>query len=509
VWQFIEEKRSADFLLNAREPDHTRLTEGVRQAEQALERYQVLHNKGWFEPPLVLSLSAGDREQAAEEVEDLMWTLARATSLQAMRSPEADRAELLARALEWNRRAETSGPARRMTKSLLAQRADLVEQLGQKEESRLLLREAERTPARTARDHFRLALDLVDRGESRKAVPLFQEASRQLEQSLKRNAQDPWSWYVLGNCHDRLHQDRAAHTCYTVCLALRPDWYEALFARALACCRERRWQHARDDFSRAIDVDPQRPEPWFERAMTEKALGHPKRAESDLAQAVYLGFPQTRIYFLRADVLDLLGDKEGARMLREEGLRRQPTDEYSWSERGVARLRQNEARGALDDFEQALKVNPRFLPAWQNKAHVLANLKKDAEALQAMDRAVQLHPDFVPARLGRGVLLARLGKRGAAHEEAQAALERDSSPATLYQAANVYALTARQDPQDRLAALPLLRRALAGGFGLDVIDQDSDMDPIRDHKDFRRIVQAARELATRPPSRKGAGKAEK
>ena len=40
------------------------------------------------------------------------------------------------------------------------------------------------------------------------------------------------------------------------------------------------------------------------------------------------------------------------------------------------------------------------------------------------------------------------------------------------------------------AEVTLLRH----GFGLDVVDQDSDLDPIRNDPEFRRVVKAAREL---------------
>jgi tetratricopeptide (TPR) repeat protein len=349
-------------------------------------------------------------------------------------------------------------------------------------------------PVQTARDHFLLALELRDRGQTQKAAPLLQKAIGQLEAALRQEPDDFWGWYLRGNCHDLLHQDREAMTCYTVCTALNPRCALAYFNRSLVSFRERRWRDACADLGHALELRPEWPEAYFQRALAEKERGDHRAAERDLTRALTLRMPATRVYFLRAEVRDQLGDREGARRDQEEGLRREPDDEHGWLERGIARLGKNDPHGALDDFTQALKVNPRYLPAWQNRAHVLADLGRNDQALEAIGQAVALYPDFVPARLGHGVLLARLGKRDEALREARAALDRDAGPATLYQAANIYALTSRQDPTDQLQAFPLLKRALAGGFGLDVIDHDSDMDPIRIHETFRRIVNAAREL---------------
>jgi eukaryotic-like serine/threonine-protein kinase len=99
-------------------------------------------------------------------------------------------------------------------------------------------------------------------------------------------------------------------------------------------------------------------------------------------------------------------------------------------------------------------------------------------------------------------VLARKGRRAEAHADAVASLARDRSPITLYQAANVYALTSRQVPADRERVIPLLAAALWAGFGLDLVDEDADLDPVRDLPGFKRLVAVVRELQSevkRPP----------
>ena len=73
-------------------------------------------------------------------------------------------------------------------------------------------------------------------------------------------------------------------------------------------------------------------------------------------------------------------------------------------------------------------------------------------------------------------------------------LLRDTRAPNLYQVAGIYALNSRQKPEDRLQALHLLSQALRQGFGLDLVDQDTDLDPIRNDPEFRRVVKAARDL---------------
>ena len=103
---------------------------------------------------------------------------------------------------------------------------------------------------------------------------------------------------------------------------------------------------------------------------------------------------------------------------------------------------------------------------------------------------------YVPARAGRGVLLARRGKRDEALRDAKDALLRDTRAPNQYQVACIYALTSvvgKGYPEDRTEAFRLLWSALKTGFGLDIIDIDTDLDPIRNDPEFSRVVKAARE----------------
>jgi tetratricopeptide (TPR) repeat protein len=164
-----------------------------------------------------------------------------------------------------------------------------------------------------------------------------------------------------------------------------------------------------------------------------------------------------------------------------------------WLTRGYARVNAD-PRAAIDDFDQALKLNVRSLAALQNKAHVLSKLGRNEEAARTLDRAVEVHPDFVPARAGRGVILARLGQREAAHKDATDCLARDNQALTLYQLAGIYALTSAKNPEDRPQAFRLLSIALQRGIGFDLLEGDRDLDPIRNSPEFQALVEAARAI---------------
>jgi tetratricopeptide (TPR) repeat protein len=166
--------------------------------------------------------------------------------------------------------------------------------------------------------------------------------------------------------------------------------------------------------------------------------------------------------------------------------------------RGYAR-QETDPKAALADYDRALAINPRSFPALENKGHILADLlKDDKEAVVVLDTAVSMFPDSAMARAGRGVSRARLGEREKALADGEAALLLDPSLPYLYQVGCIYALTSKNHPEDRLRALELISYGLKGGFGLDLIDNDTDLNPLRSTPQFQRLVSAMKELHARP-----------
>jgi tetratricopeptide (TPR) repeat protein len=156
---------------------------------------------------------------------------------------------------------------------------------------------------------------------------------------------------------------------------------------------------------------------------------------------------------------------------------------------------ESDPAAALADVEQALDLNPLSLPGLQMKAHILAeHLHRGPDAIAALNRAVELFPDSAPARAGRGVLFARHGDRDAALRDARDALLLDGNAPNLYQVGCIYALTAKTHPEDKTEAFRHLWSGLKTGFGLDLIDTDSDLDAVRSDPEFSRLVEKARSL---------------
>jgi tetratricopeptide (TPR) repeat protein len=275
----------------------------------------------------------------------------------------------------------------------------------------------------------------------------------------------------------------------------------AYFNRGLIRLQQADYSRANDDFSCAIKLQPDWRDALTNRAIARKELKNFQGAITDLDAVIEGSESPVRALFLRAEINELDGRPSAAKDDRAQGMKLQPVDELGWSTRGYARMA-SEPAAALDDFNEAIKLNPRSREALINKSIVLSeSLNRQEEAVKALDQLLEYYPDHFAGRAGRGVLLARLGKCDRARRDAEECLKHDRSPFFLYQVAGLYAQISRheREPDARREALLLLGAALRKGFSdLELLKTDHDLDPIREDSEFKRLFQIAAGLEKSP-----------
>jgi serine/threonine protein kinase/Flp pilus assembly protein TadD len=493
--------RRAQYDLVTRTGDPEQLREGVAVARRALGRYGALDGPGWRDRDDFAYLSPERQEELRADLGELLLLLARAADLH----PAALGADGgPGRALERARLAVDAFGPERAPPTLWRLLAKLAAGAGHADEAADARARAARAP-RTLRDSYLEGAEHAASGRYREALPPLTELTR-------RDPQNFLAWYVRGYCHHKLGQFADAVTCATACVALRPDDARPYYNRGLALLSRndnaQDNQSAAADFTEAIRLAPGWVDPYAERAFARhERLNDPRGAVADRTRLLTLRPDRTDAYFDRAAARRAAGDAVGlaggavvglvggAAADEAEGLRRPPDTEAARLARsrfllagadaaaflGDRRAAEAGYAAALADLDDALRLNPRSFVAIRNKAFLLAErLDRVAEAVEVLDGALGAFPDSTMLRMGRAVYLARLGRRDDAIAEAGRCLLEDRSAATEFRVACVYALTARQRPDDRGEALHHLAVALRKGFDrLDKIRTDRDLDAVR------------------------------
>jgi tetratricopeptide (TPR) repeat protein len=487
---FHQHMKNAQFLMYGPPPNTEQLERASGECQEAMRPYRLPADAYWEQASLVQSLPPDTQQQLREDMGELLYLAAEAR-WQAGRRDSLDILKEKARqSLKLNSLALACYKPDPVPGVFWQQRATLHEHAGDLQAARECKTRAQAAPLVTARDYYLQAHVDKHAGKFRKALPLS-------DQATQMNPRDFFAWFIKGECHEAIEQYPKAEAAYSVCVSIRPELEGTWFNRGWARLKQERFQPALADFDQVLKLEPRCTNACIDRALARQGLRDYRKAIEDFTRALELEPTRTQVYFMRALARQQIGDRAGARADRREGMRLEPKDEAGWVARGLAR-QDSDPAGALHDFDAALAINPRSASALQNKAHVLGEcLGKDREAIAVLDTAIDLFPDNSEFCAGRGVHRARLGDDTPALSDARRSLALSTEPPNLYQVACIFALTAKRRPENRPRACELLARAMAGGFGLEFVDKDSDLDPIRDSDEYRHVIGAARPLKNR------------
>lgn len=461
----VEElQHNEDLLLKARSllliggPGSNWEQKGIGQANQALHHYRVLTDDKWYEQQGIRRLSAEQRKQLGIDVAEVLWLLAQREEQQGAKKLQG----LAARTWQM------------LVKSPLPRlEASLAEGLNDSE--------------------VILSLAASKRGEF---VP---EAEQKLRELTQQRPSDAFAWIALAHFYRKQQQYTLAESAAHAAVALRSDLELTWQLRGMVHLAQKRWLEAEEDFTRAIELPGGGPDALFNRGIARQEQGRHAAAIEDFTAAIAAGFTETRIYFSRARSYQAQDDEPRAAADRQQGQRLLPQDALSFIARGLSFLPQD-PEAALQDLEAAVALEPWSRIALMNLAHVQAeHLDQTAAAIGTLALILKLNPRDTDALGSRAVLFAR----GEQADEAQAELKQllqveVRPPLAIYQAACVYALLGKEQPQRRTQALQLLATALATQPSLvQIARTDSDLANLHGERVWNQLVPAT-SPATKP-----------
>ena len=180
-----------------------------------------------------------------------------------------------------------------------------------------------------------------------------------------------------------------------------------------------------------------------------------------------------------------------------------PDDLDSRLARALAYFRLRNNQKSLDDFQAVIAKSPESVPARAYKIIVLGRLGKKADALSKLEKLQKGGGQEGLALCLAAVLAAELGEGvDKAFEALDAAIRKQPKDASLrYDAARAFSLSSRaisgtnkaMGRQLEQRCLQLLQEAIKNDdadFGR--MDEDPDLDPIRDTPEFAELMKRAR-----------------
>jgi tetratricopeptide (TPR) repeat protein len=467
---------------------------GVKKATELLAAYDLPGDTNWQNQRGVQRLSEAERTALASDLGELMTLLAQAKWHEAESRPESERNELIAEAWKLNVAAracftnETVPPLLNQQAALLAPAAGKSYTLS-----------PARQPVNT-RGFFLDAVSMMSSGRYSHAIPLF-------DRVVSAQPQHATAHYCLAFClHQKGEYVRALER-YDVARVLLRDDPRPAHQRGMIHGVNKQPELAEEEFTKSLAIDPDYVDAYRHRAVSRYRIAvnestrkgreriatkKLEEAEADLSAALERGASPQFVYFVRAQIRDRRGDHAGADADRDALRHFALKTEEDFVASGWSRM-DRDPKGAAENFQKAIELNPRSIVALQNLVHLLVNqLNNNDKALVVATQLTERYPEFVPAIAGRAVVLARLGRREEAHKEIERARLMSDDAEILYLAASVYALTSKTNVEDIPKAAELIRKAWQKGYvNLRGMETDPNLDAIRNNAEFRDISRAA------------------
>jgi len=168
-------------------------------------------------------------------------------------------------------------------------------------------------------------------------------------------------------------------------LKVEPD-FVVFYTRGYAYAELKEFERAIEDFSKAIELDPNDAEAYYNRGLAYAKLGKYEQAIKDYDKAIELNPALADAYY----------------------------------NRGVAYVKLNKHEQAIEDFSKAIELNPALAEAYYNRGLTYAKLNQYEQAIKDYDKAIELNPTLAEAYANIGIAYLKIRR----YEEAARDLKR-------------------------------------------------------------------------------------
>jgi tetratricopeptide (TPR) repeat protein len=293
----------------------------------------------------------------------------------------------------------------------------------------------------------------------------YEQALSHLNESIKLNPKYPEAYSARAEVRERLNDLDGAMIDYAICVELLPDWYEPLFSLAVIRYELKLYELAKQDFLKlqhlptglttriiyrqtakgtgtdkittaqsgmksdlynylglietqmqnckagityldsAIKLSPHEAHYYVNRARAKQECKD-QTAQDDFNRALAID-PDRSLTKYNMTVQSKLNSFEQTENQLTEIIQNDTTLQYPYVARGFYRLSSGNLKGALADYDRALKIDGRNPQLWLNRGLTKEKLQDYTGAFSDYTQAIELQENFANAWLNRGNVLMK------------------------------------------------------------------------------------------------------
>jgi len=221
----------------------------------------------------------------------------------------------------------------------------------------------------------------------------YQIAHQYLSKAIKLDATFLTGHKWRGIMNDELGDKEKALDDFSHAIELDPENSDLYVRRARVLTKQEKYDDALQDLLRAKDLNPKLARIDFYKGNIYQTLDHQRQAIASYTAALYLNPSYPEALVARARSHELLKQMESARRDFAEAIslaKYQP--ERMLRARASFHARHGDYTLAWKDYEAARKANPRDFKSWWGEADALSKLGDTIQALSAVNEYQKLRP---------------------------------------------------------------------------------------------------------------------
>jgi tetratricopeptide (TPR) repeat protein/S1-C subfamily serine protease len=232
------------------------------------------------------------------------------------------------------------------------------------------------------------------------------------------NSSDAKQWIEYGNQLYRLGKYTDAVKAFDRAIILQPKLLDGYYGKGLALVNNGDPLAGLGAFDRAIQLVPSGSQAkfyylWKYRSLSLKNLKRYSEALVATSQAISLEPQDTILINQKAQLLSKLKRDPEAIKIYDRLIERDPKSSF-YINRGNAKTRLGDKKGAMADYDMAIRIAPQYVKAYYSRGVAKSNLGDEKGAMADYDMAIRIAPQYADVYLIRGEAKSKLGdKKGA------------------------------------------------------------------------------------------------
>ena len=236
--------------------------------------------------------------------------------------------------------------------------------------------------------------------------------------AIERNPFITDAYEVRGVALQNMGRLEEAVADYDKALSMLPENKGILFNKALAEEELKNYDIAQECYTQLLKAHPRFDSGYIGRARLYLAQCDTVSALADIDKAIELNKNAINAYVIRADI-SIKREKDYQRALEDmnEAIKLQPHYAGFFINRAFLRYNLDDYFGAMADYDYAISLDPTNVVAYFNRGLLLAEVHGNDRAIQDFSKVLQINADDYRALLNRSLLYEETGNYKLAIED--------------------------------------------------------------------------------------------